>query len=123
MAFAQGRRNGSLWDDANKLNDLISSFDFYTTSKTERDFEIGLATVLQREGFSNKVITQISKEEAVNSVYCFGKKHRPDMTIENDGIAIELKFVDKDTDALKQVIGQSILYRQKYKFETVQITV
>jgi len=50
------------------------------------------------------------------SVYLFGKKHRPDLTINDDGIAIEIKYLSGSLDGLKQAIGQSIFYRVRYRF-------
>ena len=58
----------------------------------------------------------MDKETVVQSVYCFGKKHRPDLTINDDGIAIELKFINNSLNGIKEAIGQSIFYRIRYRF-------
>jgi len=47
-------------------------------------------------------------------VYCFGKNHRPDITLGDDGAAVELKFVTYA--GLREAIGQGFLYRLRYKF-------
>ena len=47
-------------------------------------------------------------------MYCFGKNHRPDLTLEENGIAIEIKFITYA--GLKEAIGQGYLYRLRYKF-------
>ena len=116
MGFEAVRRRGKYWDDCKKLDGLISNFPFHTTGKNERDFENGFATTLMavKSSFSSKVITQIDKSSTVQSVYCFGKNHRPDMTLDIKGIAIELKFITYA--GLKDAIGQGFLYRLRYKF-------
>ena len=68
----------------------------------------------KKTNFKNKIITQIDKTEKVVSVYCFGKNHRPDLTINNDGIAVEIKFTSYG--GLKEAIGQGYFYRLKYRF-------
>ena len=118
MSFESSRKRGSIWDDAIKLHQLISDYNFHLTSKTERDFEIGFSQVLasRKDLFSNKIITQHDRNEPVKSVYCFGKRHRPDSTILNDGIAIEIKYINASTDGFKSSIGQAYLYRLRYRF-------
>ena len=54
------------------------------------------------------------QEGRQRSVYCFGKKHRPDLTLGDDGIAVEVKFITYH--GLTSAIGQGFLYRQQYKF-------
>ncbi len=116
MGFEAVRRRGKYWDDAKELDSIINDYPFHTTGKNERDFENGFATTLMnnKEKFNSEVITQIDKTTTVQSVYCFGKRHRPDMTLDNDGIAIELKFVNYA--GLQDAIGQGYLYRLNYRF-------
>ena len=63
-----------------------------------------------------QIMSQVDKDTIVRSVYLFGKKHRPDLTINDDGIAIEIKYLSGSLDGLKQAIGQSIFYRVRYRF-------
>ena len=116
MGFVSSRRHGQTWDDAKKLHEILMDFDFQTTGSNESHFERELSSVLrnQKKNFNNEVITQTSKTTKVNSVYCFGKNHRPDMTIGEDGIAIEMKFISYD--GLKSAIGQGYFYRLRYKY-------
>jgi len=116
MGFKSTKRTGNYWNDAIELDKLIKNFPFHTTGKNERDFENGFATTLLtlQNNFNANVITQIDKTTTVQSVYCFGKKHRPDMTLDEDGIAIELKFINYD--GLKDAIGQGHFYRLRYRF-------
>ena len=102
---------------------MIHAFPFHTTGKNERDFETGFATSLitMQRDFSSKVVTQIDKSSTVRSVYCFGKKHRPDMTLGENGIAIELKFITYA--GLKDAIGQGYLYRLRYRFVVLVLIV
>lgn len=116
MSFTFSKRFGRFWEDAKVLDKEIKKYPFHTTGKNERDFENGFATLLMahKNDFSGKVITQIDKETSVKSIYCLGKKHRPDMAIDENGIAIELKFITYDE--LKNAIGQGYFYRLQYKF-------
>ncbi len=116
MGFEAVKRRGKYWDDCKKLHNLLEKFPFHTTGKSERDFENGFATTLLtiKDSFNTEVITQIDKKKTVQSVYCFGKNHRPDMTLDENGIAIELKFVTYA--GLKDAIGQGFLYRLRYRF-------
>jgi hypothetical protein len=116
MGFEISRRHGRFWDDAKVLNEMINEYPFHTTGKSERDFENGFATSLMtmKKLLNCKPITQIDKSTAVKSIHCFGKKHRPDMTLDENGIAIELKFITYA--GLKDAIGQGFLYRLQYRF-------
>ena len=116
MGFEPARRGSKYWDDAKKLDEMIQSFPFHTTGRNERDFETGFATSLitMRRDFHSDPITQIDKSSTVRSVYCFGKNHRPAMTLGENGVAIELKFITYA--GLKESIGQGYLYRLRYRF-------
>ena len=101
---------------AKTLDAFIQDFPFNAAGKKEHDFEIGFAQALSshKKEFKSKIITQISKETKVQSVFCFGKKHRPDLTLEENGIAIEIKFVNYA--GLREAIGQGYFYRLRYRF-------
>lgn len=116
MSFEVSRRFGRYWDDCKELDELIYNYPFHTTGKNERDFENGFATslIVAQKNFNCNVITQIDKSTSVKSIHCFGKKHRPDMTLDENGVAIELKFITYS--GLKDAIGQGYLYRLQYKF-------
>lgn len=116
MGFELGRRTGRYWQDAHRLNQFIFDYAFHLTSKHEKAFENGLASSLMtlKNEFNAEVITQIDKSNSVRSVYCFGKKHRPDIAFDDNGIAMEVKFVTYS--GLKQAIGQGYLYRLRYRF-------
>jgi len=121
MSFEkEGRRRGKVWDDLSVLDDVICNHNFIITGKNEKDYEFSLSSAIstRKKEFSDFVISEIDKETKIESVYCFGKRHRPDMAIGEDGIVIELKYIKgkEKVDSIKQGIGQSIFYRLKYKF-------
>ena len=112
MGFITGKRSGALWDDLNKIVEIIESISFNLSNKSEREFENTFSSVLSshKNQLNNEIISQLDNNTKVNSVYCFGKKHRPDLTINDNGIAIEIKFVKDSLDGFKQAIGQSFIY-------------
>lgn len=125
MGFEKVKRIGKYWDDVNRLDGIIKIFPFHTTGKNERDFENGFASTLlsNNDKFKAQVITQINQEHKVQSVYCFGQKHRPDMTLDDNGVALELKYFRKDSNPIKTAIGQGLLYRLRYKFVVIVLVV
>ena len=128
MGFEPCKKKGIFWEDAKALDSFIENFSFNVFGKKEHDFEIGFAQALKshQNNFKSKIITQIDKETKVRSVFCFGKKHRPDLILLDDKnkkldekdkkgvIAVEIKFV-KYTGP-REAIGQCYFYRLKYKF-------
>ena len=118
MTFQVGRRRGNVWHDVNTVDGIVKAARFNLTGKTERDFEMLFSERIRanEDRLKGKIISQVDKETVVQSVYCFGKKHRPDLTINDDGIAIELKFINNSFNGIKEAIGQSIFYRIRYRF-------
>jgi hypothetical protein len=123
MGFEVGPRRGRYWDDAKVLDGIIQDYPFNTTGKKERDFENGFASCLMamQKQFNSDVITQIDKSSTVRSIYCFGKNNRPDMTLDENGIAIEMKFISYD--GLRDAIGQGYIYRLRYRFVFIVLIV
>ncbi len=116
MSFAPVRRRGKTWEDAKTLHDMIMNFPFQTTGSNERSFEQGFAVTLlnAKKEYNQTIYSQVDRDNHVQSVYCFGKHHRPDMKIGSDGIAVELKYISYA--GLKDAIGQGHLYRIQNKF-------
>ena len=123
MGFETGKRSGKNWEDVLFIDSLMknekdSGSIMNITGKEEKNFELAFSTLL----YANKVkingdlISQQNKDTTVQQVYCFGKKHRPDMTINDDGIAIEIKYINDNFDGVKMALGQSFMYRLRYKF-------
>ena len=92
MGFEVVRRRGKVWEDTKSLHSMLMKFPFQTTGGSERDFERGFATTLMnsREDYNLRVHSQIDRDTQVESIYCFGKKHRPDITLGENGVAIEM---------------------------------
>ena len=125
MGFESGKRTGRNWEDVLFIDSLIKNADkksngsiMNITGKEERDFELRFSTILDanKDKINGELVSQQNKDTTVKQIYCFGKKHRPDMTINDDGIAIEIKYINDNFDGVKMALGQSFMYRLRYKF-------
>lgn len=118
MGFEKGIRRGSVWDDVIATDAIIKKTRFALTVRSEREFEFAFTQTLaaHADKLKGKIFSQTNQETIVKSVYCFGKRHRPDITINEDGIAIEIKYLSDSLDGIKLALGQSMLYRLRYKF-------
>jgi len=118
MSFEKGVRRGNIWNDVIALDAIIKKTRFNRTGKDERFFENSFSSILdsKRDEFNGEIISQLNKDTSVKSVYCFGKNHRPDLTINEDGIAVEIKYINGSFDGVKMAFGQSLMYRLRYKF-------
>jgi len=101
-----------VWDDVIKIDAIIKKTRFALTGKSERDFEFAFTQTLAALSarLNGKIFSQTDQETIVKSVYCFGKRHRPDLTINEDGIAIEIEHLNDSLDGIKLALGQSMLY-------------
>ena len=125
MGFEKGKRTGKNWEDILFIDSLIKNSDkknngsiMNITGKEEKDFELRFSSLLDanKVKLNGNLISQQNKDTTVKQIYCFGKKHRPDMTINDDGIAIEIKYINDNFDGVKMALGQSLMYRLRYKF-------
>ncbi len=125
MGFEGGKRTGKNWEDILFIDSLIKNADkksngsiMNITGKEEKDFELAFSTLLyaNKRKINGDLISQQNKDTTVKQIYCFGKKHRPDMTINDDGIAIEIKYINDNFDGVKMALGQSFMYRLRYRF-------
>lgn len=125
MGFESGKKTGRNWEDVLFIDSLIKNADkksngsiMNITGKEERDFELRFSTILDanKDKINGELVSQQNKDTTVKQIYCFGKKHRPDMTINDDGIAIEIKYINDNFDGVKMALGQSFMYRLRYKF-------
>ena len=85
---------------------------------TERAHEINLVANLEASSkLKPHVINQIFKksEDRISKITAFGFDHGPDMAIDRDGTAIEVKVIKSGTD-LRACIGQALIYRLGYRF-------
>ena len=96
----------------------IAKQNFLLKIKSESDYEMVITTSL---GSSRKLrpylITQKDAEpvEKITTADVFGFKHHPDLTIGNDGTAIELKVIHHG-QSIREAIGQALCYRTHYRF-------
>ena len=125
MGFEKGKRTGKNWEDVLFIDSLLKNADkkssgsiMNITGKEEKDFELRFSSLLDanKVKLNGNLISQQNKDTTVKQIYCFGKKHRPDMTINDDGIAIEIKYINDNFDGVKMALGQSFMYRLRYKF-------
>ena len=124
MSFKQGKRSGGFWNDIIYIDSLLKKGDggniMNINGDDEKAFENRLSSILDGKHtlFSDTIITQQKKDTTVQSVFCFGKKHRPDMSIGEDGIAIEVKYINgtNGLNGIKMALGQSLMYRLRYRF-------
>lgn len=125
MGFEKGKRTGKNWEDILFIDSLIKNTDrksdgsiMNITGKEEREFELRFSSLLDanKKNLNGKLISQQNKDTTVKQIYCFGKKHRPDMAINDEGIAIEIKYISGSFDGIKMALGQSFMYRLRYKF-------
>ena len=103
MGFEKGIRRGSVWDDVITIDAIIKKTRFALTGKSEREFEFAFTQTLaaHADRLKGKIFSQTDKDTIVKSVYCFGKRHRPDITVNEDGIAIEIKHLSDSLDGIK----------------------
>jgi hypothetical protein len=118
MAFQVGYRAGKVWDDLKYIDSVVKKTSFRVNFQNEREFENNFLSALNqhRDKINGNLYGQLDKDRVVKGVYLFGNNHRPDLTINDDGIAIELKFLNTTLVGLKQAIGQGMFYRVRYKF-------
>ena len=125
MGFEKGKRTGKNWEDVLFIDSLVKNADkkntgsiMNITGKKEKVFELRFSSILDanKRNLNGKLISQQNKDTTVKQIYCGGKKHRPDMVINDDGIAIEIKYIKSSFDGVKMALGQSFMYRLRYKF-------
>lgn len=114
--FVSTKRNGRHWKNLNNALDIIKKLSLDVKSKSESKFEDRISGALQ-PNFSN-FIDQRNFKQTMTRVTLFGHDHRPDMSIDTDGVAIEVKYV-KAGWSFREAIGQSIIYRLGYRFVIV----
>ena len=118
MTFIRGKRTGKLWADVQTIINIVDDTNCNIGHKSERELESHLYGCIDshKTRLNKSFIFQRNQNQTVNSAKFFGKSHRPDMTLDNDGLAIELKFVNSSLDSARTAIGQGFIYRKEYKF-------
>jgi len=96
----------------------IKNTNFNKKTNVEREYEQSLVTSLESSRLlKSNIITQVGANEVdkITQSHLFGFNHRPDVSIGNDGTAIELKIVS-GSQSVRDLIGQGIVYRMQYRF-------
>lgn len=114
--FKPGRHTGLHWENLKKAKEIIERLSLDIRSEDERKFEDRISGALQPN--FKKFIDQRNIKQVITRVTLFGHDHRPDMSIDTDGIAIEVKTA-KSGQSFREAIGQSMIYRLGYRFVIV----
>ena len=114
--FKNGRHTGKHWENLQKAREIIERLSLDIKAKDERKFEDRISGALQPN--FNTFIDQRNFKQVMTRVTIFEHDHRPDMSIDKDGIAIEVKSV-KSGSSFREAIGQSVIYRLGYRFVIV----
>ena len=96
----------------------IQKLNFALKAKSEAEYEVALTQSLNSSRkLKDYLITQKESEpvEKITPADVFGFRHRPDLTIGNDGTAIELKVIHNG-QAIREALGQALCYRTWYRF-------
>ncbi len=111
--FKTGKRTGIHWENLNKAKDIIKRLSLDIKAYDARKFEDRISGALQPN--FEKFIDQRNIKQVMTRVTLFGHDHRPDMSIDKDGVAIEVKTA-KTGSSFREAIGQSMIYRLGYRF-------
>jgi len=114
--FFPSARRGYYWESLQKIKNTIERLSLDISANDERDFEDRIAGALQPQ--FKDFIDQRNKQQVMTRVTLFGHDHRPDMSIDTNGIAVEVKIA-KGGQSFKDAIGQAFIYRMGYRFVIV----
>lgn len=123
MSLGQRRtsRKGRHYELALEAVKRLKRENFAIKAKTEKQFEYILVSCLNNSSKLRKnLITQTTENEVekINRSRLFGFGHAPDVTIGNDGTAIELKVI-YNGQSIRDAIGQAIFYRMSYRYAII----
>ena len=111
--FKTGRRTGKHWENFQKAKEIIKKLSLEIRAEDERKFEDRISGALQPN--FKYFIDQRNIKQVMTRITLFGHDHRPDMSIDTDGVAIEVKTA-KGGSSFRDAIGQSMIYRLGYRF-------
>ena len=116
--FMPSRRHGIHYDLALETLNMLEKVNVKLKNHTEKHFEHSVVSFLEsNKNLKENLITQIGEEEVdkIEHSKLFGFRHRPDITIGNDGTAIEIKLINGSQD-VRDILGQGLVYRMYYRF-------
>ena len=118
LGFASAAKRGQHYDLAMFAARKLQSVNLLVKGQSERQFEMTVVSHLQASPRLRKnLITQIGIDEVekITKASLFGFSHRPDISIGNDGTAIEIKVITSGA-SVRDVLGQALAYRMHYRF-------
>lgn len=118
LGFAPGKKSGQHYELAQFALKKAKKVNLLVKGQTERHFEHTIVSHLQSSPRLRKnLITQIGLEEVekISKSKLFGFSHWPDVSIGNDGTAIEIKSI-QGGPGIRDILGQAIAYRMHYRF-------
>ncbi len=118
LGFASAAKRGQHYDLAMFATNKLKSVNLLVKGQSERHFEMTVVSHLQASPRLRKnLLTQIGVDEVekITQANLFGFSHRPDISLGNDGTAIEIKVVASG-QAVRDVLGQALAYRMHYRF-------
>jgi hypothetical protein len=111
--FLAGKRTGYYWESLQKSLELISRVSLDINAEDERKFEDRLSGALQ-PNFKD-FIDQRNNKQVMTRITAFNHDHRPDMSISDDGVAMEVKVL-RSGSSVREALGQALIYRLGYRF-------
>jgi len=115
--FKSSRSTGIHWKNLQKAIRTVKSLPLYIRGDSERKFEDRISGALTLR-FKESFIDQRNTQQVMTRISLFDHDHRPDMSIETDGVAIEVKII-KTGQSFREAIGQSLIYRLGYRYVLV----
>lgn len=111
--FLPAKRTGYYWDSLQKAIEIIDRVSLDISADDERKFEDRLSGALQ-PNFKD-FIDQRNLKQVMTRITAFNHDHRPDMSIGEDGVALEVKVL-RNGQSVREALGQSLIYRLGYRF-------
>lgn len=118
LGLMPSARKGEYFELALRAIREIKKAQFAIKADTERSQELSLVPVLRRsQKLKPHLINQIDQEpdQRLCRVSAFGFEHAPDIAIDSNGTAIELKLIRSGSE-LRACLGQALIYRFDYRF-------
>ena len=118
LGFTPSTKRGQHYDLVKFTASKLKSANLSIKGRDERDFEHAIVSHLQSSPkIKSNLITQVGTNEVDKIVKAnmFSFSHRPDISIGNDGTAIEIKVI-KSGSSIRDLLGQAVVYRMHYRF-------
>jgi len=117
--FKPAKRRGKHWEDLINVMEVVKKVPLELSTTLERKYEDRIAGALSIY-FGDQFIDQRNTKQVMTRISLFNHDHRPDLSIDSDGVAIEVKIA-KTGQSFREAIGQAILYRIGYRFVLIVI--